>query len=231
MITAVGMKMLSSIKAGIILCISVYAANIIVSLGLVFFRNLQEFSGQKQSLKKEVKLPYDSPSVIFVNSVKSSSVAMLYICMFTIFFGTVSGVFSAFTENTYILSAVKGILEVTVGCRSLTDSGILYLPYFAIILSFGGLCVMLQVICFSQNYSVFTGQFLLVRVISSVIAFVIARALCIFYNPAVSVFSNTSQNISPQSEYGFFSSILVVIAAIVFVLSTSKSIDKIKGAL
>ncbi len=225
-VSAVGMKMLSSIRAGIILCISVYVANIIVSLSLVFFKDLQEFSGESVSLTKDTVKQRLSPADITVNSVKSSSVAMLYICMFTVFFGTVSGVFSSFVKNEYILSTVKSILEVTIGSKSLSDAGILYLPFFAATLCFGGLCVMLQVLCFSSEYSIPVGHYLLSRAAASVIAFVIARTLSVFYSPSVSVFSNTDSTLSPQSDYGFFSSILVVTAAVVFVLSTSKSFSR-----
>lgn len=227
-ISAVGMKMLSSIKAGIILCISVYIANIIVSLSLVFFKDLQEFSGEKVSHTRKRVVQHASPADIMVNSVKSSSIAMLYICMFTVFFGTVSGVFSAFIKNEYILSAVNGILEVTVGCKAFSDAGILYLPFFAATLCFGGLCVMLQILCFGSEYSIPAGHYLLSRVAASVIAFAIARALSVFYSPSVSVFNNTSGQLSPQSDYGFFSSILVVTAAVVFVLSTSKNFSRYK---
>lgn len=227
-ITAIGLRLLSSVKAGIILAVSVYSANIIVSLGLVFFKDLYGFSRGIITPKKEANKINSTVSGVFVDSVRSCSVAMLYICMFTVFFGTVKGIFSAFIKNGAVLSVVGCLLEVTIGCKELTDHGILNLPLFAAALAFGGLCVMLQILCFGKDLGLSPVHYLVTRGISALIAFFIAKFLSVFYAPQVMVFGNSHEALSFESNYGFFSSLLVAAAAAVFILSTDKAIGRDK---
>lgn len=225
-ISAIGIKMLGSAKAGVIICASVYLSNIIVSLILVFFKDLYGFSRNDRNTPESPSAYGSGFSKTLVSSVSSSSVAMLYICMFTVFFGAVSAVFCSAVKGPVADCVIKCVLEVTLGCKALVQNGYYLLPLLSAVICFGGVCVMLQVLCFGNELKIAPVHYIFVRILSAALSAVIAKFLCVFYTPEISVISNTAQPLKIAGNYGFFTTLLLVAAIIVFLLTLNKSSRK-----
>lgn len=225
-ISAVGLKMLGSIKAGIILAVSVYVSNIIISLALVFFRDLYGFSRKTTLTPSDCAEGSADFSKALVSSVSQASVTMLYICGFTVFFGALSSVICLVSDNPVFTCAVKGFLEVTIGCREIISNGFYSLPALSFVIAFGGMCVIMQILCFGKKLGLSPLHIIFVRLLSGLIASAVSRTLRFLYSPDISVLSNTPLKLRVAGNYGFFTTVMLLISIAVFLMTLKKSACK-----
>ena len=138
-----------SVKAGLALFLSNFTANLL----LLALMNIGKPVPEKNS--KKTKLDFSADTI--VNSVVSGGKSMLIICAVIIFFASLTAVLSVtgiVGKLSPVISAVSGISEplsetiicafMEISCITGLDSAALY-PAAAAMLSFGGLCVLLQI--------------------------------------------------------------------------------------
>ncbi len=147
LIFGVGEGMLLSKKIGWIL----FAVNIISSLvTTVLVTRIAPMITKKYPIyKKGGNTKYLPLSDAFVEGVMKASVSMLFLCSFVVLFFSLNEIFSflPFGKLTAVISAVG---EVTSSCAMLSAGGGT-LPLISAVTSFGGVCVILQIMASAKD--------------------------------------------------------------------------------
>lgn len=145
-----------------------------------FISNILIFSVMTRFLHLKNSMPSGNihnhiNSSVIVNSVSESGTALLRICAMVIMFGGLSGIaeslglFSLLPENAEkILLSITEISRITelIPCR------ISFLPVAGALLSFGGICVIMQIAAVSEG-NINISCVLLIRILSSCITWLI----------------------------------------------------------
>lgn len=183
-ITAVGVNMLNSSKAGIIIYISLCLSSLIS--GIIF-----SFTGKKneKELKQteQIQLPLSSLSA----SVSDSLQSVLNICAWVILFSSVTNCIRTLKFNETIYIIATSVLEVTKGCT--LSTGKMPLPIITGIIGFGGLCVHCQVSGFLKNMKVKYSYFFSGRIFNCVLSALISYVLFLIFPVETDVFSNSDK--------------------------------------
>ncbi len=162
--------------------ISVFGANLLIALAGALFRSVPEKKGTSIPLK-----PLTSKE--FVNMVRSGSESMMMICAAIVFMAALMGAaerFGVLSAAAKFFGAVTGrtVSELMPFVRSFFEiSNLTYargaaadvLPAAAALLSFGGLCVHMQIAAVSGDISVLPA--FLARIPASAAAFFICKCL------------------------------------------------------
>lgn len=179
----VGMTVFGSTQIGIMIFLSVIAANLVIALILNRIYKPQ-YIKEKQSIK------FNSETI--VDSVISAGKSMFTVCATIIFFSViislleVNGFFETFkalglSENQCTL--IKSLFEIS-NLSELTDSNINLLPFICGICSFGGICVLIQIKAIvGKSYSL--NYFLVSRVMSMPLSGAICSLILKYYHPKV----------------------------------------------
>lgn len=212
-------------QAGILCFISVTAGNIITAIVSGFFSDKPSMS------TGNIKLNLNSKSII--DSTLSSSGAILRMCVMITAF---SGIYKA-AELSGIIGLLSGLLSNLSGldreCSSavisaffeisrITDmprNSIGLLPIICALLSFGGVCVLIQVITLSEGI-LNVKKFLEARVISASVSAIVCRIISRFFDlgtisvsaykpmqqsknilPAILIFTMTAMLLSLSKSY------------------------------
>ena len=185
-VITLGRDRLGNIKFGILLyTVTVLSA---IMVGIIAKWAFPPSFLKKEPLKRKEQDP-PSIALLLTESVKSSSLAMLYVCGFVTFFSTVSGSLGAIFESYFslpdvVVSLIFGTLELTGGLFSLNTSlpPSVLLSLCGTIISFSGLSVHFQIIsvCNTKNgetvkYLPLFCAKLLSSVISCLLLFFISR--------------------------------------------------------
>ncbi len=180
--------------AGIIILISGISVNVLAFMVIMFI--------QRKDKKKSIKSDILFNSEIFVDSVTSGGKNIFSICIMIVFFSIIScilkgsGIIEFFSE---ILSEITGInssecgkifdsiLEVT-NIGTFERNNYMLLPFICSAVSFGGICVVLQVRTVINN-SLSMKMFIIIRIICAVLSGIVCRILMPFMlkNQTVSV--------------------------------------------
>lgn len=171
-ISAVGVKMLHSSKAGLI----IFASLCISSLVLGF---LVSFFDDKKAVEKQYENSWQSPLLALSASVTDGVQSILGICAWVVLFSGITECIDSLTlsENTY--SATVSLLEVTKGCTLL--AGEMGLPVIAAAIGFGGFCVHCQVFSYIKETGLKYRYFFVGRVLCASLSAVICHfMLCLF---------------------------------------------------
>ena len=171
--TAVGVAMLGSLRAGLIL----YACAVLSSMTIGFFcRFLSD--GKKCS---EPKAAASTPvkNYAFTSSVASGASAMFNISAWVLTFSCISALMSTIKIGAYPSIFIKAALEVTTGCRAACGS--VPLPVISAILGFGGFSVICQVLPYIDSCKIELRRFISARIINSALnAFFCSQFVRIF---------------------------------------------------
>lgn len=215
-----------NVKAGLALFLSNFAANLLL-LALI---NI----GKPVPKKTDKKTKLDFSADTIVNSVVSGGKSMLVICAVIVSFASLTAVLSLTGVSSKLalaLSSVFGISEplsetllcafMEISCITGLDSGTLY-PIAAAMLSFGGLCVLLQIKAIMGNrFSL--KKFMLARPICAGFSYIFSKI--IFFLMNIDISSTASVNICANNIN--YSPVLSVILLIMTILLLSeKSIAK-----
>lgn len=137
-IGAVGSHMLGDYRAGLLLFASLIASAAVTAVLSRFVTDSSCSDAAQPPLCRDRSL-----SQSFSFAVSQSSAAMLCVCAWVIFFGSVLALAASHIPQGRGLTALMCIVEVTNGCRA--AAGALPLPVIAAVLGFGGLCVHCQI--------------------------------------------------------------------------------------
>lgn len=188
-INAVGNAMLCSRKAGKILFLSLCVSSLFIG---IISRFLPDSSISSEKIKINPPLSFSSA---VVNSVNSASQAMLIACGFVVAFSGIGAVSDGYIKNEILRYFISCLSEVTKGCTDITGKA--SLPIFAAVCAFGGICVHMQI--FSFNIETKPLRFYSFRILHSVTAYAICRAVTHFYPVERTVFLEFSQNVKAFS--------------------------------
>lgn len=177
---------LGTIGGGLKVSLMVYISNILANLILALILNFKYKVPKKETSKVDVKIS----SNIVIDAINSSFRTIINICIMIIAFSIVISLLDIFNisdilsiciskvlhiSNVSAQSILNAILEVSQSAN-VTIVGSLYLPTVAMIFSFGGVCVIMQVLSISgKSFNLL--HFLKCRLFTSMISFLICQWL------------------------------------------------------
>lgn len=218
-----------SVKAGLALFLSNFTANLL----LLALMNIRKPAPQKNS--KKIMLDFSADTI--VNSVIGGGKSMLIICAVIIFFASLTAVLSVtgiVGKLSLAVSTAFGISEplsetlicafMEISCITGLDSAALY-PAAAAMLSFGGLCVLLQIKAIvGSRFSL--KKFLIARPVCAGFSYISAKLFFLLFN--IDITSAASVTVcANNTNYSPVLSIFLLIMTIL--LLSEKSIAKYKN--
>lgn len=183
-ITAVGVNMLGSTRAGVIM----FASLCISSLMLGIFTR---FLGDKSELKERREMQSTLSSLS--SAVSDALQSVLGICAWVVIFSAITSCLKNCIENESIYTAFSSFLEVTKGCVQL--AGKMPIPVITAMIGFGGICVHCQVMANLKNCGLKYSHFFVCRVLNGAVASFISYLLLLVFPVDVDVFESV-QNLS-----------------------------------
>ena len=199
-ITAVGTGFLQSKKAGLILFASVTLSSIIIAVLTSFFAENEE-SGEYSFAQLSV-------DEALTKSVEQAIKSVLSISAYIILFSAVNSIITVPSFLAPIIEITSGINE---SCKGFS------IPQLAFFLSFGGLCIHLQIFGIIKRAKMKYLDFLLWRVIGAFFAYICAILLLKAFPVEAEVFSNYSDNIYRFTSVNATLSVLMVLGCAVFI--------------
>lgn len=198
-ITAVGTVTFNSTRLGVMLFLSNALSSILIGFVLSFKEKRLEKS--EYPLFSFTSLG-DALTLATPKAAQSVIVITAYIVLFSALSGTVK-----------IPEPLLPIIEITNG----VCNGDFSLPLTAAFLSFGGICIHLQISGVLRKFKMSYFEFLLFRLISSVLSYFIMKLLLYFFPVDLSVFANASTPVR-LSSVNVTLSVLLVAGCFVSVL-------------
>lgn len=182
-----GIKLFSSVKIGMIIFASVVGANTLAA----FFTGFGRAIPKKSSSSARLDLSFEC----LIKSISDGAAGMLSICAVIVFFssiicilnklGVVGFVAELLTKITGLsrsdsIAAVKAFIEIS-NITSLTPNDYRLIPLAAALLSFGGLCVIMQIVGFTSGV-LSTKRFYFSRIILMIISYFLCNILIVNIN-------------------------------------------------
>ncbi|MBQ3137128.1 MAG: hypothetical protein IJB74_06585 [Clostridia bacterium] len=211
-ISAVGYTVLGSVKAGLLIYISLILSSIIIGIITRFFSSENEFTA-------EVKLceaPVHEKGIPLEKAVAESSKAMLAICGWVVAFTCITEL----TQNMNISEGIKSLIlcvsEITNGSiRAAKDYPV---PIVAAVIGFSGFCGHFQLMSLIRRAGLKYKYFLVSRIVNSGISAVICGLLFRLFPVAKETFAVGVRPEKGDTSGSVFLSVLMVVMAILFVL-------------
>lgn len=221
---AVGLAVFRCTGAGIAVFLSIVAANLIIGIAMGFFGRGKEVCGKpKVCFKAE----------ILTDSVISAGKSLFVICVFIVFFSTVMSAFdyydifdkikTVFGISDNAVTLIKSCLEISC-VTELEGSPFKLLPHIAGICSFGGLCVIIQVIAISGRRISLT-PFLLSRIPAAFLTAVICRLIYPSFIPD-SLEASASETVTFGIMNNFIPSICLIMMILLLILKKRLAFSK-----
>ncbi len=182
-----GVRLFSSLKAGMVIFISSLCANIILG----FIRGL----GRKIPPRSNKKIKLDMSMERFIDSIYNGAKGMMSICAIIIFFSTlicildklnvIKTISAAISGSTYLnytdsIAAVRSFIEIS-NITLFSPENIRLMPVITALLSFGGVCVTLQAKGFVSGI-LSTKCFYLYRISAAIISYFLCKMFIIVFN-------------------------------------------------
>ena len=178
-LTIVGIFFLHSEKLGIILLLSHYISNFLLG---IFFRNKFKHNSNLCSSLNNT----ENFGNIFIVSIKKAIDTTLMICGIIVTFSMLAAILINIANlSNYNEMIVKGLFEITIGVRALSnlDISIRYkLVIVSCFLAFGGISVHVQVLSQIVNTKIKYIYFLIGRMYQLIISGVFTYAICLILN-------------------------------------------------
>ena len=189
-ITAIGVGMLGSSKAGVIMFLSLCLSSIIIGI-------LSRFFSDGNKIDSKHKSHCQSPLSALSASVTDNVNSILSICAWVILFSALTECIRQmkFNDNLYI--ALVSTLEVTKGCSYIAEK--MPLEIITCAIGFGGFCVHCQVYSFVRTTELKYIRFFTGRVINSGLSAVICHLLLMVFPVDIKTSLQNVSNIVPFS--------------------------------
>ena len=211
-INAVGVSMLSSRRAGIILYVSLVLSSLIIGFFTRFFAEKKTVTFLK--IKTEFR------SSVFSQSVSESVKTVFNICAWVLVFSCVNGYAEYLPIDEKIKSVIYMLSEVTSGCA--VTAGKMPLWVLAVVIGWSGISVQCQVYDFVKKTGLKMRKFILARLLNGVLAGLICKIILYFFPCDISTFAtNTGVAVSAYSV-SLPAAVSMILLA-VFMLADSKT--------
>ncbi len=223
----VGAGILKNSGIGVMIFVSQLLASIIIGLCVSVF-------SKDKPVNREYRENNKSFGDAFTRAVKDASSAVINMCAFVIFFGSVMSIIKLPVEriemqfnlnNNTFMSALAAVCEVTNACVNIDKSEYPVL-YAAFAVGFGGLCVHFQVFSLLDGIKVNKLLFLALRLVQGILSAVITYILCSFFPfeaEAAYIFGNETYL---HSGSNVLSAITLIMMCAVFVVSQHEKREK-----
>lgn len=179
-VTAAGEMMLGSEKAGVVMLISVCFSSVLTGVIYALFKSKTESERICASEKNNL-------SQALVDSAFSSSKSIISVCTWMLIFSAVSGIVKSFIKNETVLLWYLAFSEVTNGIESAAKLG--GIPLVSAVVSFGGICVMCQLLPAIKKCGVKAYEYLAFRIVNAVLSFFTAKIILLFVSVPIDVFA------------------------------------------
>lgn len=171
-ITAVGVNMLGSAKAGVIIFASLCVSSLILGFATSFFDD-------KKDLEIHIENSAQSPLAALSASVTDGVQSILGICAWVVLFSGLTECLKAIGISDGAYSGVVSVLEVTKGCTLI--AGKMGIPALAAALGFGGFCVHCQIFSYIKATGLKYSHFFVGRVLCAALSAVICHLLLLVF--------------------------------------------------
>lgn len=185
-----GIRLFSSVKIGMIIFAAIISANLIIAVicGL----------GRPVPTQKRIAAKLDLSPENLIRSVGGGAKGMFSICAIIVFFSTVICILDKSRILTYIsqgiadvtgmkysdaAAAVRSVIEIS-NISSLSCGDYSLIPLTASLLSFGGLCVLMQVNGFLQG-RLSSKRFYFFRILATVISYLLCKLYVEVFDPNI----------------------------------------------
>lgn len=181
-ISSVGIFMLSSKEAGIVIYLSLILSALVVGILSRFFEEEDNIYSHKTPTCDN-----NTFSQCMVKAVSTGTASILGICSWVILFSCINELIKIIPLSDSAKLFISCILEVTNGTKS--SAGHLQLPLIAGIISFGGLCSHCQVMPYIIKVGMKYKYFLVSRIICGALSVIFCNLLLECFPVAYDVFS------------------------------------------
>ena len=217
-----GINIFSDIKAGILIFISIMISNLIIAIII----------GQKNSIPQTNKKTYDLDISVnnFIKSISEGGKSIFNICAIIVFFSSIicvlekTGIIFVFAQTldecsnlnySNSIALIKSLIEISNIC--LFEPSKQNIPVIAALLSFGGICILLQIRNIVRDIPL--KEFIFFRVTSMFLAYYICKLLCfMFYDNYLS--ANSYIRVA-HSQNSPIPTLFLLIMTILFLLKFS----------
>ena len=211
-ITAVGTIHLNSTKTGII----IYTINVLSSIIICVADGIIHRSTNKST--QECYIGSQSFCDALINSIDCSTKSVAVMCGCIVFFSAICGLVS-------IPPFAMPLIEITNGIFKFDGS--ISLPYLCFFLSFGGLCIHLQILNVIKSTGIGYIDFFVHRVVGGLISYFLGKGYILLFNPDTEVFSNISQITPRLNQINGSLSIILLASCIVIVVDLNNKKSKL----
>ncbi len=212
-ISAVGVNMLKSIKAGVIiytsLCISSLVSGVISS-------SVAENNNGKIVINNGKPLQASSISA----SVTDSLQCILSICAWVVLCSSITMCLKIFNIPKQLYLYTASVFEITKGCSLLC--GKIPIPIMTGLISFGGICVHCQVLEYLKNIEIKYSYFFISRLLNGVLSGIISCILLIFFPVELNVFSNANEITSYSFSLSYSAFFVFMLMCIVMIFDIDR---------
>ncbi len=215
-ITAVGVNMLGSSRAGTIMFVSLCISSVILGIASSFFSDKSEFNTTNKSYGQK-------PLLALSASVSDNINSILSICAWMVIFSALTECIKQikFSENVYM--SICAVLEVTNGCSQI--AGKMPIEIITAVIGFGGLCVHCQIYSFIRETGLKYIRFFTVRIINGGLSAVICHILLNFFPVESSTAVQNVEQIIPLSvSYPAIFMIMIMCVIMIFDIDNKRRI-------
>ena len=182
-IGSVGVRMFGDKSAGWKILLAHFLSVLTIALIIALFSKREETKELKRAPVKG-NLLYDS----FYGAVIAVAVAGGFIAFFSVtarilsdfnFLVVFEKFFSLFTDESSARAVSLGLIEATLGCRELSaSSDRLVLPFAGLLITFGGVSILLQQLAYLQKAGVKPLYFIFIKFVQGTGCFLILLLIC-----------------------------------------------------
>lgn len=216
-ITAVGVKMLGSAKAGVIIFASLCIASLILGFATSFFDDKTMVEIKQSS---SAQSPVSALSAAVTDGVQS----ILGICAWVVLFSGLTQCIKGLGLKDTAYCGIASVLEVTKGCALI--SGKMGLPVLAAAIGFGGFCVHCQIFSYIKSTGLKYSHFFVGRVLCAALSAVICHILLMIF-PVEITTAAINTNISSatfSASLPAFISLTIMCIVMIFDIDTRKKV-------
>lgn len=211
-VNIIGYGVYGSVEAGV----TVYISNVLACFVLAIFTagRINRESTEINSVNTE---KYNPKGLIFC--INSSSNALLTICAVIICFNSVMSVINSLLMEFGIVphEIVSGFFEIS-NLTKITTPSPLYLPFFSLISSFGGVCVLFQTVALAgNNFSM--KYFFIGRIICGVLSALFTYIIMSFWEISAGTSTETASYTYIFNQNKTVVLLLIAMCAIIFIKS------------
>lgn len=201
-VSVAGSMLTGSKAVGYVVLFSVCISSLLI--GIVYGRLKKK---KKYILFENTKRDYPITESI-VTAVSSSCSSILSVCGWVLAFSAASSIVRQFIVNEKLFLVYDAVSEVTSGLTSAAKFG--SIPFVAACVSFGGICVLCQVAGNIKKCGMKIYEYLLFRIINSILTFFVCKIILSVTDITVAVYSD----MQPAIHFAPASAALMIMCAV-----------------